>query len=92
MSLNDNLRRICNHAFFEKIYISDVDTITAQPHQGFATILNHGIQHAALAANRSGDANNLAAFNNTVQGLNVPGWVEKPNPYPNLRSSQAMTG
>ena len=94
MSLDDNLRRICNQAFFEKIYISDVDTITAQPHQGFATVLNHGIQHAALAANRSGDANNLAAFNNTVQGLNVPGWVELAGLEPatcSLRTNRATT-
>ncbi|MDR3069950.1 MAG: hypothetical protein LBU38_02945 [Propionibacteriaceae bacterium] len=75
MTLDDSLRRICNQAFFEKIWISDTDTITADPNQGFQIVLHKGIQQAALRANRPDDAYDLATFEDEVAGLNITGWV-----------------
>ena len=62
MSLNDGLRRVCNQAFFERIWITDDDTIDTNPNPGFATVLHPGVQQAALRADRPGDAYDLTAF------------------------------
>ena len=50
MSIDDPLRRICNQAFFQKIWITDDDTIQAEPNPGFAVILHPGIQNKAIRA------------------------------------------
>jgi len=62
MSIDDNLRRVCNQAFFERIWITDDDTIDTNPNPGFATVLHPGVQQAALRADRPGDAYDLTAF------------------------------
>ena len=73
MSLDDNLRRVCNQAFFEKIRITDADTVTGAPHNGFSTVLHPGVQQAAINASLPGDAPDLASFESTVAGLNITG-------------------
>ena len=77
MSLDDNLRRLCNQAFVDQMWITDQDTIEARPHQGFAVVLHPGVQQAALAADKPGDFCDLHAFDQAtdVRGVNVTGWV-----------------
>ena len=50
MSIDDPLRRICNQAFFERIWITDDDTIHTDPNPGFAVALHPGIQQKAIRA------------------------------------------
>ncbi|MCL2464088.1 MAG: recombinase family protein, partial [Micrococcales bacterium] len=47
-SLGEADRRLCNQAFFKKIWVSEVDTLTGVPTHGFELVLDPGIQQLAL--------------------------------------------
>jgi len=53
--IDDPLRRVCNHAFFEKIWITGYETLEAEPNQGFAVVLHPGIQQAVVNAAETGE-------------------------------------
>jgi len=76
MSIDDPLRRVCNQAFFEKIWIADDDTIQAEPNPGFAVVLHQGIQQEAIRAEITGETCNFGALPLDVRGLSYPELVE----------------
>ncbi|MCL2489142.1 MAG: recombinase family protein [Propionibacteriaceae bacterium] len=47
-SLGEADRRLCNQAFFTKIWVSEVDTLTGVPTHGFELVLDPDIQQLAL--------------------------------------------
>ena len=72
MSIDDSLRRICNQAFFEKIWVKkDSDTVKGEPGQPFNVLFNPevhtlALDHEAQGSDRRIQTENVAGLNNEL--------------------------
>lgn len=89
-SIDDSLRRIANQAFFDKLYVTEADTVDGEPGVPFNIMFNPGVQATAQRRQADGDLSrtqtgDVAGLNNddlvgpvgldpTTHGLNVRGF------------------
>ena len=72
MSIDDSLRRICNQAFFEKIWVKkDSDTVEGEPGQPFNVLFNPevhtlALDHEAQGSDRRIQTENVGGLNNEL--------------------------
>src|SRR5690606_17293588 len=71
MSIDDSLRRIANHAFFDKLYLSEEGTVIGEPGEPFDAFFDLGVQTAAArhegrAAESRSQTGNVAGLNNDL--------------------------
>ena len=67
-SIDDSLRRIANQAFFDKLYVTEADTVDGEPGVPFNIMLNPEVQATALRRQADGDLSRTQT--DDVGGLN----------------------
>ena len=74
MSMDDSLRRLANQAFFDKLTVTDADTIDGQPGEPFNILFDSDVQRIAIE--RQHQTTESGRRTGNVVGLNNDHLVE----------------
>ena len=83
MSIDDSLRRLANQAFFDKLTVTDADTIDGQPGEPFNILFDPDVQR--IAVERQHQTKESGRQTGNVVGLNNDQLVEAIGHYGNRR-------